>query len=34
MSTFRPGEAVNGCTEERKEIRRKKYLIYLCIMYI
>ena len=35
MSTVRPGEAVNGCTEERKEIRRIQYSIaYLYIMYI
>ena len=36
MSTVRQGEAVNGCTEERKEIRRIKYLlfIYIYILYI
>ena len=37
MSRVIPGVAVNGCTEERKEIKieiRKIYLIiYLYIMY-
>ena len=32
MSSVRPGEAVNGCTEERKEI--KYLIIHLYIMYI
>ena len=35
MSTVRPGEAVNGCSEVRKEIRKIKYLIvHLCSMLI
>ena len=34
MSTVRPCEVVNGCTDERKEIRRMKYLIvYFYIVY-
>ena len=34
MSTVGPDEAVNGCTEERKQIRRMKYfIVYLYIVY-